>query len=261
MSKESNEPGITTIQDRAAARAARIAADLDGNAREQESVRAQISELQDHLTKLGREHEWLTQLQSTEPAEGGATPQRREVTRTEAKTPASPTVAGTPKTPKTPKATEVTEATAPTKATTTAKAPAETVAEPAVPRPRGGRKKAPVQTGTRERRKTGARTRKPEAGPTLVGLLEEILSTSHEPRMVSEIVNILTEQHPDRVAKTQVVRNTLEALVAKGLAERARKQGSVFYTPVSPAKNAGDGNGPAAATKPEKAVEPEPATA
>ncbi|MDX3072575.1 hypothetical protein [Streptomyces sp. MI02-7b] len=264
MSKESNEPGITTIQDRAAARAARIAADLDSNAREQEGVRAQISELQDHLAKLGREHEWLTQLQSTEPAESAAATRRHEVTGAAEATPEAPITPTAPTAPVdavAPKAKKTTPKTT-AKATATTATAAETVTEPAVPRPRGGRKKAPVQTPTRERRKSAVRARKPESGPTLVSLLEEILSTSHEPRMVSEVVNILTEQHPDRAAKTQVVRNTLEALVAKGLAERTRKQGSVFYTPVAPAGNkaGANGDGPAAA-KHEEAAEPAPATA
>lgn len=255
MSKESNESGITTIQDRATARAARIAADLDSNAREQENVRAQITELQDHLTKLSREHEWLSQLQNTEPAESGAAARQQEVAGAKEETPASPADAPAPKPAKAPRAPRATKA----KATT---GPAEPVAEPAVPQPRGGRKKAPVETATTQRRKNAARTRKPEPGPTLVSILEEVLSASQEPRMVSEIVNILAEQHPDRAAKTQVVRNTLEALVAKGLAERARQQGSVFYTPVSPAGSAGSTNGDgAAAAKPVQAAEPAPATA
>ncbi|MFJ4845578.1 MULTISPECIES: hypothetical protein [unclassified Streptomyces] len=267
MSKESNEPGITTIQDRAAARAARIAADLDSNAREQESVRAQISELQEHLTKLGREHELLTQLRGTEPTGGGAASRRQEVAAPVEEAPASPADAVTPKpakaaksartskAPKAPATAKAAEATA-TAATGEPVAAVEPVAAPAVPGPRGGRKKAPVRTATRQRRKNAAGTRKPESGPTLVSLLEEILSASQEPRMVSEIVNVLADRHPDRAAKTQVVRNTLEALVAKGVAERTRQQGSVFYTPVPTAGSDGT-----AAAKADQAAEPATATA
>ncbi|MEU6341669.1 hypothetical protein ABZ883_12075 [Streptomyces sp. NPDC046977] len=281
MSKESNEPGITTIQDRAAARAARIAADLDSNAREQESVRAQIGELQEHLTKLGREHELLTQLRGTEPTGSGAASPRQEVPAPAEEAPAAPVDAVTPKPAKAAKSVKSTKSARTSKAPkapVTAKAATATgtvaaaepvaasepvaavepVAAPAVPGPRGGRKKAPVRTATRQRGKNTAGARKPESGPTLVSLLEEILSASQEPRMVSEIVNVLTDRHPDRAAKTQVVRNTLEALVAKGVAERTRQQGSVFYTPV-PAGGA-DANG-TAATKAEQAAEPAAATA
>jgi len=66
--------------------------------------------------------------------------------------------------------------------------------------------------------------------------------------MVSEFVDALAKRHPDRSAPTApVVRNALEALVAKGLAERSRRQGSVFYTPVTPSAGAvGEGAGAAA---------------
>jgi hypothetical protein len=91
--------------------------------------------------------------------------------------------------------------------------------------------------------------------------VQEILSSTHEPRMVSEVVKTLAEQHPDRAASTPVVRNTLEALVAKGLAERERKQGSVFYTAATlPAERTDEGDGPASEV-PEEAAEPVAATA
>lgn len=57
-----------------------------------------------------------------------------------------------------------------------------------------------------------------------------LFADHQEPRTVADILTELTTTHPDRTTSPQVVRNTLEALVAKGELERERKQGSVFYT-------------------------------
>lgn len=66
--------------------------------------------------------------------------------------------------------------------------------------------------------------------PPLGELLTELLAASDEPRPAKELRDELLEKHPDRTPTPQVVRNTLEALVAKGRIRRHRQQRSVMYT-------------------------------
>ncbi|MDX3573761.1 hypothetical protein [Streptomyces sp. ID05-47C] len=84
-------------------------------------------------------------------------------------------------------------------------------------------------------------------------LVLEVLGETSEPRMVSEFVDALAKHHPNRAPSTAVVRNTLESLVAKGIAQRTRTEGSVFYTPSASSAVGGDG-----ATAAPKVDEPVP---
>ncbi|MGQ4387670.1 hypothetical protein [Streptomyces sp. SAS_270] len=65
--------------------------------------------------------------------------------------------------------------------------------------------------------------------PLLGDLLADLLSYE-EPRLAKELRDELLEKHPDRNPTPQVVRNTLEALVAKGRIRRHKRQRSVMYT-------------------------------
>ncbi len=71
--------------------------------------------------------------------------------------------------------------------------------------------------------------------PRLGDLLTSLLCGHHEPRLAAELRNELLEKHPDRSPTPQVVRNTLESLVAKGCIRRHKQQRSVMYSPVEPA--------------------------
>ncbi|WP_431964778.1 hypothetical protein [Actinacidiphila sp. bgisy160] len=220
-----------TIQDRYATR---LAEDLDNNANEREKVRVQLAELQNRLAQLEQEREWLTHLQGT--------------------------VAGAPSVAM--PAQPAGEATA---GDETGQPEVTPAAQP-VPRPRGRKKPAGEPTAHKARKRTAAPedVRKPKRAtsrssePTLRSLVADILAASSEPRMVSEFVDTLAKQHPSRATPSApVVRNTLEALVAKGLAERSRQQGSVFYTPASvPAPDAGN----TVEAKTSETGEPVPAT-
>ncbi|MFJ9174801.1 hypothetical protein [Streptomyces sp. NPDC102360] len=81
-------------------------------------------------------------------------------------------------------------------------------------------------------------------GSTLVELIVSQLGSETSPRSAAEITSTLQKKHPKREFSTKVVRNTLEALVAKARAERTRQQRSVFYValpaPGAPAKGATD---------------------
>ncbi|WP_199842915.1 hypothetical protein [Streptomyces formicae] len=71
--------------------------------------------------------------------------------------------------------------------------------------------------------------------PLLGDVLLELLSGYTEPRLAQELRNELLEKHPSRNPTPQVVRNTLESLVAKGRVQRHKQQRSVMYTVVKPA--------------------------
>jgi len=75
--------------------------------------------------------------------------------------------------------------------------------------------------------------------PLLSDLLAELLDSHKEPRLAKELRDELMEKHPDRNPTPQVVRNTLESLVAKGRIRRHKQQRSVMYTLVKPDR-AGD---------------------
>ncbi|MFE6286690.1 hypothetical protein [Streptomyces sp. NPDC057877] len=70
--------------------------------------------------------------------------------------------------------------------------------------------------------------------PLLGDLLADLLGQYEEPRLAKELRDELLEKHPDRDPTPQVVRNTLESLVAKGRIRRHKRQRSVMYTLVKP---------------------------
>ena len=61
-------------------------------------------------------------------------------------------------------------------------------------------------------------------------LLLDLLSAHSEPRLAAELREELLRKHPDREPSPQVVRNTLESLVAKGRIQRYKQNRSVMYT-------------------------------
>jgi hypothetical protein len=89
-----------------------------------------------------------------------------------------------------------------------------------------------------ERPVAAAEPKKPRQ-PLLGDLLSELLSAHQEPRPAKELREELLERYPDRSPTPQVVRNTLEGLVAKGRLRRHKHQRSVTYTLVEPGKRQG----------------------
>ncbi|CAL9336402.1 hypothetical protein SUDANB108_00175 [Streptomyces sp. enrichment culture] len=78
----------------------------------------------------------------------------------------------------------------------------------------------------------GAGAGRRSARPLLGDLLLELLGEHDEPRLAAELRDELMERHPDREPTPQVVRNTLESLVAKGRVKRHKQRRSVLYTVV-----------------------------
>lgn len=71
--------------------------------------------------------------------------------------------------------------------------------------------------------------------PLLGDVLAELLGEYTEPRLAKELRDELLEKHTDLAPTPQVVRNTLESLVAKGRIVRHKQQRSVMYTLVESA--------------------------
>ncbi|MEV6384954.1 hypothetical protein AB0M31_36770 [Streptomyces sp. NPDC051773] len=86
--------------------------------------------------------------------------------------------------------------------------------------------------------------------PTLVELIRRHLTEQSEPRSAAEVATALTQAHPDRRIQTNVVRTTLEGLVAKSNAQRVKQGSSVYYT---------GPDAPEQAAPPQPASEPAPA--
>ncbi|MDQ0785132.1 cell wall-associated NlpC family hydrolase [Streptomyces sp. B3I7] len=210
---------------------AQVAEDLERNAKEQERIGAEIAALQEQLTALQQDHAVLVSLrQALGLAPVPAAP-----------VPAAPAPAVTPGAPvPAPRKRSGTATNRPAKATAkpvkkakkseqTGK-PAEKALEKAADKP-ATRKPAATKAPAGTSAKT-ADAAKP-AQPTLVTLVREHLTEQSEPRSAAEIATALERLHPERAVKTTVVRNTLEALVAKDQAHRSKQGSSVFYTAVN----------------------------
>ncbi|MGW0994611.1 BlaI/MecI/CopY family transcriptional regulator [Streptomyces sp. NPDC002523] len=172
-----------------------VASDLDRNVKEQERITAELTELQEQLATLQRDHAVLVSMQQAlgvgspgaEPASvaGGAVPAPRKKTRTETETPR------------------------PEKKATARQ-------------PKAGKQPAKKNAGKKGATKA--------TQPTLVHLIHLHLTEQKEPRSAAEVAEALSVAHPDRTIATTVVRTGLETLVAKSLVQRTRQGRSVFYT-------------------------------
>ncbi|MBD0746786.1 hypothetical protein [Streptomyces sp. CBMA152] len=238
-----DEPDTTTLKDQYAAR---VAADLDANQQDQARIREELDTLQTQLQDLERDHGLLQTMRNTLTdttlAPATATPRKRGPVKTAAQAaPKSPakTAKTSAKAPTAP-----TPAPAPDTTPASASAAAPAPAQATVPKPRAQKadtkarktaktvatKAAKSVKKTAAPAKDSARSGVESGGPTLRELVLGLFADHKEPRTVADIVGELATAHPDRTTSSQVVRNTLEALVAKGELERERKQGSVFYT-------------------------------
>lgn len=176
---------------------ARVTADLERNAKEQDELRAEIDTLQGRLRGLQQDH---TVLVNVRQALGAAAPGPAS----------SADDVAVPSTPQ-----------------------QETSDSPETAKRTRARRTAPPQGGkqTRERKaapKTTAQTK--AAQPTLVQLIRRHLTEQSGPCSAAEVAAALTQAHPDRRIQTNVVRTTLEGLVAKSNAQRNKQGSSVYYT-------------------------------
>lgn len=106
--------------------------------------------------------------------------------------------------------------------------------EPAAAKTKRAPAGAAAGRSTSAKSTTAAKTTKADAKgksrqPLLGDLLADLLDYK-QPRLAKELRDELLEKHPDRNPTPQVVRNTLESLVAKGRIRRHKQQRSVMYT-------------------------------
>ncbi|MBQ0882811.1 hypothetical protein [Streptomyces sp. RT42] len=205
--------------------AARVASDLESNAKEQERIGAEIVALQEQLTALQHDHRVLVNIQQAlagaAPAAGGTpvpSPRKNAV--------AEPAPGR--------KGTRARKGGASAQSPVAKKSTAKKASAAKAPAKAAGAKAAGAKAA-------GAKA----AGPTLVELVRRHLVAQSEPRSAAEVSAALAQDHPERPVRTTVVRNTLEGLVAKQQAQRTKQGSSVYYTAVG---------------SPEPAPAPEPAS-
>ncbi|MGW1365218.1 hypothetical protein ACWCQP_48725 [Streptomyces chartreusis] len=170
--------------------ASQVSGDLERNLKEQDRIRGEIESFQAQLAALQQDQSVLTNIQQA---------------------------LGVPTTPAGPAAEPAAAVPAPRKKAGAAKqAKAKKSAATAQARS-GGEKGAKAAT-------------EPSSSPTLVKLVRSHLGGQSEPRSAAEISTALGQQYPERTIKTTVVRTTLEGLVARRQAQRAKQGSSVYYT-------------------------------
>ncbi|WP_225078776.1 hypothetical protein [Streptomyces sp. CoT10] len=194
-----------------------VTSDLERNVKEQERITAEITALQSQLDALQHDHTLLVSMQQALGIAATA-PEPAPVGSASVPSPRKKTTAEPRKKAKAAK-------------TATAKQPT-----------------AKKQSAKSPAPKNDAATKK--AQPTLAELVRRHLTEQSEPRSAAEIATALGQAHPDRDIKTNVVRTTLENLVARSQAQRSKQGTSVYYTAPNPPE-------PTAAPKAE--AQPEPA--
>ncbi|SFM63350.1 hypothetical protein SAMN04487980_1003304 [Streptomyces sp. cf124] len=198
-----------------------------------------------------------TRARKAEPSQGGKGTRKATATKTAgprtATTKTTTTKTTSPKTespkaesPK-PTATKTATAKASTAKSGTAKASDD---KASTAKPAAGKTAASKPPATKTAASKTATATAEKAQPTLVELIRRHLTEQSEPRSAAEVATALTQAHPDRRIQTNVVRTTLEGLVAKSNAQRVKQGSSVYYT---------GPDAPEQATPPQPASEPAPA--
>ncbi|MFD8263725.1 BlaI/MecI/CopY family transcriptional regulator [Streptomyces griseoluteus] len=173
-----------------------VASDLERNVKEQERITAELSGLHEQLTALQYDHGVLVSMQQ---ALGVST------------SVAAPSSADSAAVP------------SPRKRAATGSSARRTAKTGAAKSPKGRKQTAAKPVAEKSVARTGTR-------PTLVDLIHRHLTEQHEPRSAAEVAKALSDVHPDRKISPNVVRTTLENLVAKSLVQRNKQGSSVFYT-------------------------------
>ncbi|QFQ95038.1 hypothetical protein F9278_01215 [Streptomyces phaeolivaceus] len=237
---------------------AQVSADLERNAKEQDRLREEIAALQDQLRGLQQDQSVLANMQQ---ALGVLTPEpvtaEPQPTPTPTPTPApSPEEAAAPSVPRQ----KTSTTSSPTGRRTRAKKPAapqdvKKAKKPVAAKSTTAKADAakatpakPANSTTATATGTGKKTQ-----PTLVELIRVHLTEQSGPHSAAEVATALTQAHPDRRIQTNVVRTTLEGLVAKSNAQRTRQGSSVYYTAPDPQEPATPLQAPS-----ESQSEPEP---
>lgn len=247
--------------------AEQYASDLVSNRKEQGEVSAQIAGLQQRLEQLKAEEGWLSQAQGSLPAAPVPTVPEAQTaaevaeaspaaaaeqadTSAPAEAPADPTRTlpqqrqdqSAQEEPKRPTKKKVTAKKAAAKKTTARTTAKRTTAKPA--KKASAKKPAAEEVPAQPAAATEASADEEKAGPPLWQLiLDLLLKTPGQPCVARELHDQLAQEHPGRATSVQTVRNNLETLVKKGLAEKSRQQGNAMYTANAAASAAPEADG------------------
>ncbi|MFE7114703.1 hypothetical protein ACFU99_04685 [Streptomyces sp. NPDC057654] len=235
----------TVIQNKYAKFQQQYADELEVNREEQAGLTEQITVLQERLAQLRVEESWLAQAQDSlpgYPTPGGAEP--------------ADVVAEAPSTDRAEQLGTSTSAEAAAEAPQAVPSPRRD--EPAkAERPAKKAATAKVAKRTAAKKPAAEQPAKPEAptGTPLQQLILDLLrKTPGQPHVTREIAERLAQDHPSRNANPKTVRNNLETLVEKKLAEKSRQKGSALYTAYVEA-DAAPAAGSAADSEPEQVPE------
>ncbi|WP_405896207.1 hypothetical protein OG242_00420 [Streptomyces sp. NBC_00727] len=209
--------------------AQQYADDLAVNRREQEDVTAQVTALRARLEQLKVEEGWLAKAQGTLPvaplpAAAEAEPSA-DATRGVPQQRQDQAVAKQPEEPVKKKSPSKKTAARRTAARKTAAQPAKRAAA-RKPETKVSAQRVPAAQALVDQ---GAAEEEP-GRPLWQLILEILLKTPGQPYVAREVHDQLAKDHPSRKTSAQTVRNNLETLVKKSLAEKSRQQGNVMYT-------------------------------
>ena len=203
---------------------AQVVADLERNAKEQERIGAEMEALQEQLDALRHDHAVLTNLHqalgaTSAPVETGPEPT------------AAPAVPRQKTSAKSAEGKRARTRKADTRKADTAKGgTAKTAAAKGGTAKTGAAKSTAARTSVAKKPAAAAKATSDQ--PTLIELIRRYLTEQREPRSAAEVSTALGQTHPDRRIQTNVVRTSLENLVAKSHVHRAKQGSSVFYTAV-----------------------------
>ena len=187
---------------------ARLATDLQQNQEEHERVTAQIAELNELLRTLEQDRAMLLSMQRAVSAEDQPTTDQ-----------AQPAGSGT-----------ATIEMAVSETASSAKGSAQVPAARKEPDGKKSRRTARAAT-TRAAKKPAGDTA--AAKPKATELVREYVAGVTEPKSAAEVAQAISTAHPSLKINANAVRMGLEALVAKGLAERVPQGRSVYYEPAA----------------------------
>ncbi|GAA0639912.1 gamma-butyrolactone-binding regulator SlbR [Streptomyces thermocarboxydovorans] len=213
---------------------AQVASDLERNVKEQERVSAEIAALQEQLAMLRRDHAVLVNMrqalesaaQRAETDGGGESGETSEEPAGSGQTAGQDPQSRGAKVPAPRRKSGAKAGAGKQKRAKRASSAAPAAARKPARKSRTSKAEAKAKTEAASRTESAAKA----GGPRLVDLVRQHLAEQQEPRSAAEIATALGQAHPGRSVKTTVVRNTLEALVARNQAQRSKQGTSVFYT-------------------------------
>ncbi|MFD3652171.1 hypothetical protein [Streptomyces sp. NPDC058620] len=208
--------------------AERFAADLVANRSEQGEITAQLTQLQTRLEQLKKDEGWLSGMQGTLPTTApSAEALPAEATGTAPVTDTAQDAKAVPQ----PRSAKGTRTKAAASKATQPKAAAK---KPAATAKSTSRKTVKKASGGDAVAKEATEAAAPKSTDTPLHQLLRAFLPAGEPRLVREVHADLEKVHPDRKTSAQVVRNSLETLVKRGIISKEIQKGSAMYTAPKP---------------------------